>query len=149
MEITRLKEGDFTLAEKIIITFPQDLSDNDIPASEKHIENLLVNENCYLLAAVDDQRIAGFALAYTFPSFYTTANTAYLYDIEVLPDYRKRGIGRKLIEQLHTALKKDNVNEIWLGTAIENAPAQKLFSSTGAEKEEEAFYEYFYYLDKL
>jgi ribosomal protein S18 acetylase RimI-like enzyme len=88
----------------------------------------------------------GFALAYRFPCYYKEEHTAYLYDIEVLPTHRRKGIASRLINELKIHLKNDDVHEIWLGTGIENIAVQKLFDSTGAEKEQDTFYEYFYLL---
>jgi ribosomal protein S18 acetylase RimI-like enzyme len=146
MEIKRLKKGELEIAEATFRQFGQDPGVQSHSPFAKHLEGLLSNPTCYLLAAVDDNVIVGFTLAYRFPSFYESKQTAYLYDIEVLPNERQKGIGRRLIEELLIQLKKDNVSEIWLGTALENIPAQKLFNSTGALKEEEIFQEYIYYI---
>jgi len=122
-------------------------SDNDYKfPSAYYLNDLLKNDTCYLIAALENTNTLGYVLAYKFPSFHASENTAYLYDIEVLPDYRKKGIGRQLIEQMIKHLKNDGVNEIWLGTGVENIAAQRLFGSTEAHKEKETFYEYFYYL---
>ncbi|MEO6168893.1 MAG: GNAT family N-acetyltransferase [Chitinophagales bacterium] len=147
MEIRRLREGDSIIAQNILHSFQDGFQNGHTFPSVNHLNDLLKNETCYLMAALDNNFVIGFALAYQFPSFYSEAPTAYLYDIEVLPDHRMKGIGRALIAELHQHLKSNGVNEIWLGTAIANIPAQKLFNSTGAQKEGEAFYEYFYYLD--
>lgn len=147
MEIKRLTKDDLEIAEATFRQFGQDPNVESHSPSAKHLEGLLTDPICYLLAAVDNNVIVGFTLAYRFPSFYETKQTAYLYDIEVLPNQRQKGMGRRLIEELLIQLKKDNVSEIWLGTAIENTPAQKLFSSTGAQKEKEIFEEYIYYID--
>jgi ribosomal protein S18 acetylase RimI-like enzyme len=145
MEIKRLTKDDVEIAEATFRQFGQDPTVESHSPSAKHLEGLLTNPTCYLLTAVDNNVIVGFTLAYRFPSFYEARQTAYLYDIEVLPGQRQKGIGRRLIEELIVQLKKDNVSEIWLGTAVENIPAQRLFSSTGAQKEEEIFREYIYY----
>ena len=116
------------------------------PPSIIHLENFLYDERCYLLAASVNHEVVGFILAYRFPSFHATENVAYLYDLEVLPQNRRSGIGRSLVNEMISELKADNVKEIWLGTAIENVAAQNLFNSTGAQKEEETFYEYIYFI---
>ena len=70
-----------------------------------------------------------------------------MYDIEVLQEHRKKGIGRKLMERLLEDLKKSGVTELWLGTATGNTSGQALFSKTGAEKSSETFNDYTYKLD--
>jgi ribosomal protein S18 acetylase RimI-like enzyme len=49
----------------------------------------------------------------------------------VLPNERQKGTGRRLIEELFIQLKKVNVSEIWLGTAIENISAQNSSTQPG------------------
>ncbi|HUM45792.1 MAG TPA: GNAT family N-acetyltransferase [Chitinophagales bacterium] len=146
MEIKRLREGDNLIAQNILQNFQDGIENGDALSSVNHLNDLLKNETCYLVAVLENNFAIGFALAYQFPSFYSKSPAAYLYDIEVLPDHRMKGIASVLITELHQHLKRNGVDEIWLGTAIENIPAQRLFSSTGAQKEAAAFYEYFYYL---
>ncbi len=146
MEIKRLREHDVSMAQTILKNFGENTGRDAVLPSFHHLSAFLSNKACYLIAALDNNVMLGFTLAYRFPSFYAEENTAYLYDIEVLPAHRKKGIGRLLIRHLLKELKKDGVSEIWLGTGVDNIPAQRLFSATSAQQEAETFYEYFYYL---
>ena len=119
MEIKRLRKDDSFIAEDILRNFVESPGKDHVLPSTNHLTDLLKNEGCYLLAALENNSTLGYVMAYRFPSFYASENTAYLYDIEVLPDHRKKGIGRQLIEQLVRQLKNDGVNEIWLGTGVE------------------------------
>ena len=145
MEIKRLGTDDILIAANILENY-RDSPDNVLPSKE-HINSLLENSTCYVIAALETDHPIGFALAYSFPSFQIEERIAYLYDIEVLPDHRNKGIGKQLINNLLMHLGKDGVKEIWLGTGVTNIPGQKLFTSTGAKKKEEIFFEYFYPLD--
>lgn len=109
-----------------------------------HLETLLDDDRSYLLAAVIDTKVVGYSLAYRFPSLYATGNMAYLYDIDVVPEHRQKGIGRLLVETMISLLKQDDVVELWLGTSVDNVPAQCLFTATGGMKSGETFYDYTY-----
>ncbi|HZX73938.1 MAG TPA: GNAT family N-acetyltransferase [Cyclobacteriaceae bacterium] len=111
-----------------------------------HLEKLVSDDRSYLMVAINDGIIAGYALAYRFPSLSGAENLAYLYDIEVLHMHRRKGVGRLLIDALLANLKTDRVSELWLGTATDNTAAQALFSNTGAEKSDEVFNDYTYNL---
>jgi ribosomal protein S18 acetylase RimI-like enzyme len=111
-----------------------------------HLEKLLTDDRTYLFAAILDNDIIGYALAYKFPSLYSSNYLAYLYDIEVLEMYRRKGAGRLLIETLLAHLKSDGVTEFWLGTAVDNIEGQALFSSTGGIKSGETFNDFTYEL---
>ena len=112
----------------------------------KNLEKLVSDDRSYLLVAIIDGMVVGYALAYRFPSLHADSFLAYLYDIEVLQNHRRKGVGKLLIEAMLTNLKADGVKELWLGTAINNTEGQGLFSSTGAEKSDETFNDYTYYL---
>lgn len=112
------------------------------------LEKALGDERSYLFLAVDDKQILGFCLAYRFPSIYYSGNMAYLYDIDVLEEFWQQGIGTALMAHVKAALAQDDVVELWLGTATDNAGGQALFSKTGAEKSDETFNDFTYDLRK-
>jgi ribosomal protein S18 acetylase RimI-like enzyme len=91
------------------------IANKDEQPSTEHLQTLLTDDRTYLFAAVSDNTVAGYVLAYKFPSLYSSGHLAYLYDIEVVATYRRNGIGRLLIQQLLEQLKQDNVHELWLG----------------------------------
>ncbi len=125
------------------------IEDSDEKPSAKHLEKLLTDDRTYLLAAVLDNKVIGYALAYRFPSLYASDYLAYLYDIEVLEVYRRKGAGRLLMETLLTHLKSDGVSELWLGTATDNIEGQALFSATGGIKSGETFNDFTFELTEI
>lgn len=115
-------------------------------ASVENIQRLTSGDNSYLVVGLVNDNLVGYTLAYRFPSLYHTKHIAYLYDVEVIPEFRNQGYGKILIQSILALLKKENVDEVWLGTAIENEPAKRLFESTGGHSSGETFTEYFYNL---
>ena len=111
-----------------------------------HLQKALEDERNVLFVALEHAEIIAYALAYRVPSIYSPAQLAYLYDIEVLEEHRRKGIGRQLIEALKKELKMAGVTELWLGTATDNVSGQALFSATGAEKSGETFHDFTYAL---
>ena len=139
-----------TKEDTAIINF---IVDNLIDSGEakptvNHLEKLLGDDRTYLFAVIFDEIVIGYALAYRFPSLYSSDYLAYLYDIEVLANYRKRGAGRLLMETLLSHLKSDGVIELWLGTATDNIEGQALFSSTGGIRSTETFNDFIYELEE-
>lgn len=146
MKVIRVKKNDLDIINDII-AHNIDSADRreEIPVLS-HLEELLDDDRSYLIAAISDGIVYGYTLAYRFPSLYASEYLAYLYDIEVSLKYRRKGIGRLLVETLLTCLKADGVKEVWLGTAVDNGEGQGLFHSTGAVKSGETFNDYTYYL---
>ncbi len=146
LKAIRVNKGDNAIINFII----EKLIDNaDNRPSENHLAKLLIDDRTYLFAAIMEDKVIGYALAYRFPSLYQSNYLAYLYDIEVLPTYRRKGAGRVLIESLLSHLKLDDVSELWLGTAPDNTEGQGLFSATGGIKSAETFNDFTYELDKV
>jgi ribosomal protein S18 acetylase RimI-like enzyme len=111
-----------------------------------HLENLIQDERTYVYAAMENDQVIGFALAYRFPSIFSSGDLAYLYDIEILPDQRRKGVGSMLLDFLLDHLKSRGVSEVWLGTATDNIAAQALFSRKGGIISGETFKEYIFQL---
>jgi hypothetical protein len=66
------------------------LDDTDKLISIRHLEKILTDDRTYVFAAVQDDKVIGYALAYKFPSLYASDYLAYLYDIEVLETHKKK-----------------------------------------------------------
>jgi ribosomal protein S18 acetylase RimI-like enzyme len=143
LKVVKVQKTDFEIINAIIHTI---LDDGEERPTIKHLEKLLCDDRTYILAAFWNDVVIGYALAYRFPSLYASNYLAYLYDIEVLAAYRKKGAGRLLIETLLPILKSDHVSELWLGTATDNFAGQTLFTKTGGVKSGETFNDFIYEL---
>ncbi len=58
----------------------------------------------------------------------------HLFNLYVRPNYRKKGLGKKLIKKILTWFKENKINEIELFTGANNYPAQGLYKKLGFEK---------------
>lgn len=146
MEIKRVEKSDLTVLEDLIENHIDSSDHLDERPTYETLERLLEDDRSYLLVVLIDEKVVGYTLAYRFPSLYASGDMAYLYDIDVVPEHRQKGVGRLLIETVKTYLSRDGVTEAWLGTAVNNWAAQGLFTSTGGIKSGETFYDYTYVL---
>jgi ribosomal protein S18 acetylase RimI-like enzyme len=143
IQVVRVNEDDIVIVNFIVDNLIEYSAEK--PASE-HLQTLLSDDRTYLFAAILDNNIIGYALTYRFPSLCSSGYLAYLYDIEVLEIYRRKGAGRLLIQTMLVHLKSDGVSELWLGTAVGNNEGQALFASTGGINDGESFNEFVYEL---
>lgn len=141
MEVFRVKQKDSETI-KSLIEFLK--SQYDISVSLGHLKNFLSDDRTYLFIAILEENIIGYTICFRFPDFTEEGFLAYLYDIEVVETHRKKGIGRRLVEESLAELKKDGVTELWLGTATDNKAGQALFTATGGEKSGETFNDFTY-----
>jgi ribosomal protein S18 acetylase RimI-like enzyme len=146
MKIIKVGKADVNVINNILVHHIDASDRKEALPTFTHLQTLLEDNRSYLFAAVNEDVVLGYALAYRFPSLYASEYLAYLYDIEVSENHRRKGIGTLLIKTVLEHLRRDNVKELWLGTGIENQEGQALFSSTGAVKSQETFNDYTYYL---
>lgn len=143
LTVIKVTKGDTATVNSIIENL---VGNADKKPSVNHLEKLLTDDRTYLLAATLNEKVVDYALAYRFPSLYSSDYLAYLYDIEVLADCRRKGAGRLLMETLLVHLKSNGVSELWLGTATDNIEGQALFRATNGLKSGETFNDFIYEL---
>ena len=91
------------------------------PWSENSIASELANKLALWLVAEVDGRVAGYIGSQTVPDESDMMNVA------VHPDYRRRGIARKLMVALVDALKEKGVGSLALEVRQSNLPAIALY----------------------
>ena len=92
-----------------------------------------------LLLGRHEGRLAGYALGYTMPAtgtwladtWATGARIGEVESLSVLPDYRGRGLGSALLEQLHDRLRDQGATDLIVGALAGNADAIRLYQRHG------------------
>ena len=64
----------------------------------------------------------------------------YIYHAAVCPDYRRQGIGRRLVENALAALKREGINKAALIAFKTNAAGNAFWQSIGFESREDLVY---------
>ncbi|WP_016876138.1 GNAT family N-acetyltransferase [Chlorogloeopsis fritschii PCC 9212] len=144
METRRLQENDYpVLSSAIQLLIPEEDRDGSI-ASSSHLMRALGDKNCYFIVCLIDSSPVGYLSAFRFPTVKNDVFYVYLYDIIVDEKFRNKGLGSRMIAELQRHCKEDRVEQIWVGTSLENEVAQKTFERTGAQKVSETYVEYIY-----
>ena len=107
-----------------------------------HLTHALGSPHCYVFLALDGESPVGYVSAHRFPRLDHDSDQVYVFDIEVAPHARRRGVGRTLMKALLEACWADGATWAWAGTARENAAAQALFDSVEGERTGETYVEY-------
>ena len=93
--------------------------------SEKSVASELTNALAFWLVAVDGSRVAGYV------GSQTVCDETDMMNVAVHPDFRRQGIGEKLVEQLVTELKSIGSHALMLEVRVSNAPAIGLYEKMG------------------
>lgn len=95
------------------------------PWTEDGIREELGNENAHFLSAVSDGRVLGYI------GVHEICGEAYIANIAVRPEYRRLGLGERLISAAADGAKARNCEFITLEVRKSNAPAIALYLKQG------------------
>jgi GNAT superfamily N-acetyltransferase len=93
-----------------------------------------------ILGASSDGRLLGYACLYYASSSVEAEDIIILNDLYVVPDARRTGVGRGLIEATTALARTRKLRRVRWSTAIDNRRAQRLYETMGAERT--AWFEY-------
>jgi ribosomal protein S18 acetylase RimI-like enzyme len=71
----------------------------------------------------------------------------YIDEVDVCADQRKKGAGKAMMRELIAIARESGCQEVWLGTEVDNIPANALYKSLQPD-EVEQFVGYSYYVDE-
>ena len=95
------------------------------PWSEKSIAYELTLRLSHWLVALDGETVAGYI------GSQSVLGESDMMDVAVSPDYRRQGIGEKLVNALCADLKAQGNNCLTLEVRVSNAPAIALYEKLG------------------
>lgn len=98
-EIEIVKSNDIDKLDKLISVFENVFEMKNLKRpSITHFQKLLSKDNFLAIIAKKDNTIVGGLTVYLLNQFYSERRLAYLYDLAVLTEYQRGGIGKQLIE---------------------------------------------------
>jgi ribosomal-protein-alanine N-acetyltransferase len=97
--------------------------------TKKQIAQLLRDYNSISLVAREDGEIVGFAVGMIFPD--REAINGHVLTIDVSPSYRRRGIGRMLLQEMETIFVQKGVQACLLEVREDNIAALDLYHQLG------------------
>ena len=95
------------------------------PWSRQSVESELGNENSVFIAAVEGEKVIGYI------GMSVVIDEGYIFNVAVNADFRRKGVGTALINELVTYGKKNNLCFITLEVRESNQAAISLYSDFG------------------
>lgn len=99
----------------------------------EYSERFLADEWNYLVIALSENEVVGFVLAYEMQRVDMDRPMVMLYEIETREDYRRKGIGRAMMNELCGICRDRNALKMFVVTDSRNEPAKGFYSSTGGK----------------
>jgi ribosomal protein S18 acetylase RimI-like enzyme len=106
-----------------------------LPCDEAALSTFLADPACYLLLAVEGCRVVGSLNGYALRPPHRREPQFLLYEIDVRPGCRNRGVGRALVERFVAEARAAGAFEVWVVTGESNRPAMALYARCGLRRE--------------
>lgn len=115
--------------------------DSDVDAARSFLRQRLEHDQSVIFLALVERGGSATAAGFTqlYPVFSSISMTPawILNDLYVDPDHRRLGIARRLMERAAAFAKETGARSLALETAIDNAPARRLYESLGWTRDDE------------
>ncbi len=136
--IERLTKNDAGAAAGIVEMFHGKSTDS------VRMQEWLSDSRNFLLAAHSDGAVAGFLLAYELDRVDQAKTMMFLYKLDVLEKYRRKGIGKSLILELKRWCVQNKCLKMFVITNETNSAAINLYESAGGKRKhnDDALFEY-------
>jgi aminoglycoside 3-N-acetyltransferase I len=128
MVIRRLETGDEAIACQVVATFK-----NAYPTIN-YMAHFLDNKDNYFYVAEVAGKLVGFLLAYKMDRCDGERAMMFLYEIEVLSQRRRQGIGKALVQATKKECEQKRFLKMFVITDGSNEPAKNLYSSAGGRR---------------
>lgn len=130
MNIRRLRSGDERELETVGPCF-------DNPVMADAAKRFLDSEDHYILVAYENGRVAGFVtgIEMTHPDKGTEM---FLYELGVDEEFRRKGLGTKLVNALADIARQRKCYGMWVLTEEDNIAALATYDAAGAHRESTA-----------
>jgi len=129
--IRRLGPGDASRLQELCLRFKE-----RVPSDEE-AATFLARGDIHTWVAEVDGDLAGFAFAYVLLRIDGDMSV-FLYELGVDEPFRRRGLGRALVEQARKLAEEVGAREMWVETSYDNEAAQRTYSAAGGVPASEA-----------
>lgn len=103
-------------------------------ATQEYCKSLLTNSKFIAIAAKIEGAIVGGITAHVLPSYYSGKDELFIYDLAILEDFRRKGIGRCLIKELFIIGADRNIEVAFVDAENEDIGALHFYKALGGVK---------------
>lgn len=130
--IRKLTSQDIISFQQLISVFEDvfEMKDFTMPPPA-HLKALLNKSDFIAFAAFDEDEVVGGLTAYILTSYFNTSPDVYILDLAIKTDFQRNGLGKKLMEEIISYCKEQNMNEIFVQADEVDAHAVAFYQSLG------------------
>ncbi len=142
--VIKLGDKDSDRFIKVIRIFEQvfDMENLVLPGTV-HLRDLLKSDYFFVFAAMSGDKVIGGLTGYILEQYYSVKPLAYIFDLAVDAEYRRQGVGGKLMAEVRQYFTKKGFEEVFVQADMIDDDAVNFYRSTGPTNEEDVIH--FYY----
>jgi aminoglycoside 3-N-acetyltransferase I len=133
MRLKRLTAGDRELAKVLFTLMAKVFDEGSGELSDGYVDRLLGREDFWAIAAFVDNDIVGGITAHTLPMTRAQYSEIFIYDIAVRSEHQRKGIGRRLVEELRAQAAGMGITDLFVHADNEDAHALDFYRALGGE----------------
>lgn len=94
--------------------------------------NEMITQNYECAGIYDDNKLIGVSGLWYCTRHYV-GKSVELDHVYIMPEYRKKGLGKAFMDWIHTYIKSKGCNSMELNTYVQNYPSHKFYYNEGYE----------------
>lgn len=137
LHIQKLSPADVLQMQELLTVFQVafEMKRFDTP-STAYLEKLLANPDFLVWIARKDDKVVGGITGYVLHQYYAERPLAYVYDLAVLSDYQRQGIGTQLMSAFRSYGQAAGFEEVFVQADVIDDYALDFYRSTHPTAEE-------------
>jgi aminoglycoside 3-N-acetyltransferase I len=137
MTIRQLLPGDLAEFRELLGVFAKafEMKGFKMP-DDAYLGTLLARRDFIVFVAATPDAVIGGLTAHTLPSYYTESSEAYIYDLAIDSRFRRKGVGRKLLNALADYCRRQGISEFFVQADAPDQHALDFYSASGGIPEQ-------------
>ena len=141
MEIEIIATDNVADFKELISLFAQVFEmENFVAPDTGHLSTLLQKEGFMAIAAKADQKIIGGLTVYVIDRYYSANPLAYVYDLAVLNEYQRKGLGKRLMKFVTDYCREKGFEEVFVQAEKEDDHAVDFYRKTNPGRAEDVMH---------
>ena len=131
IRVKRLTSNDREGARRLFRVMAEVFTEECALLSDGYLDQLLRRKEFWALAAFADDDIIGGVTAHSLPMTRTESSEVFIYDIAVESEYRRKGVGRRLLKALCEQASELGIEQVFVSVDNGDVHALDFYRSLG------------------
>jgi aminoglycoside 3-N-acetyltransferase I len=131
IRIDRLTVAELRRARELFLIMAGVFETRAEPLSDRYLTRILGRDDFWVLAASIDGRTVGGLTAHTLPLTRAEVSEVFIYDLAVVSEHQRQGVGRQLVTTLRSLAAAAGVSVVFVPADNEDTHALDFYRAVG------------------